>query len=389
MPPAILARSSGLVRHAGVDRRLTMRRGSFVISLAVLLGAAIAEAQTPPTTPPPPIPPTQPANGQPVNGQPANTPPGYTGPAPKKVEMPPPPPATVVAASVNGQPIPEIAVYRAFLHDPAQYNAENRKEMINHLVENMLVDQYLFQLKIEATPKEVDERYSQIDAEAKKNKQELKQMLGKMFLTEDDLRRELVGSVRWEKFLAQQATEKVLKELFDKNPAMFNGSQVSARHILLANKGPESIKEAVFLKTSIEKTVDGEVAKLPAATTPIAREQERAAILLKTFASQASEKSTCPSKLKGGELGYFPRVGAMVEPFARAAFALKPYQISEPIETQFGVHLILAVDIRPGREVKFDQARPFVQEVYGERLREAIINAYRPRSKIEVNELAK
>jgi parvulin-like peptidyl-prolyl isomerase len=345
-----------------------------------LLGAAIAEAQTPPTTPPPPIPPTQPT---------PPTQPGYAAPVPKKIEMPPPPTATAVAATVNGQSIPEIAVYRAFLHDPAQYNAENRKEMINHLVENMLVDQYLFQLKIEATPKEVDERYAQIDAEAKKNKQELKQMLGKMFLTEDDLRRELVGSVRWEKFLTQQATEKVLKELFDKNPAMFNGSQVSARHILLPNKGPESIKEAVVLKTSIEKTVDGEVAKLPPTTTPIAREQERAAILVKTFAAQASEKSTCPSKLKGGELGYFARVGAMVEPFARAAFALKPYQISEPVETQFGVHLILAVDIRPGREVKFEQARQFVQEVYGERLREAIINAYRPRSKIEVNEPAK
>src|SRR5262249_15307547 len=135
-----------LVWHAGVDRRLTMRRGSLVISFVMLIGAAAAHAQTPPPTPPP-IPPAPPAQA----GQPP-----YTPPQPKKVEMPPPPPATAVAATVNGQPIAEIAVYRAFLHDPAQYNAENRKEMINHLVENTLVDQYLFQLKIEATPKEVE-----------------------------------------------------------------------------------------------------------------------------------------------------------------------------------------------------------------------------------------
>jgi peptidyl-prolyl cis-trans isomerase C len=76
----------------------------------------------------------------------------------------------------------------------------------------------------------------------------------------------------------------------------------------------------------------------------------------------------------------------MVEPFARAAFALKPFQMSEPVTTEFGVHLILAVDLKPGKEVKFEEVRPYVQEVYGERLREAVLTSYKPRSKIEIRE---
>ena len=76
----------------------------------------------------------------------------------------------------------------------------------------------------------------------------------------------------------------------------------------------------------------------------------------------------------------------MVEPFARTAFALKPMQISDPVATEFGTHLILAIDVIPGREVKFDDAKLLVKRVYIEQLREAIVQAYRPRSKIEVNE---
>jgi hypothetical protein len=289
-----------------------------------------------------------------------------------------------VAATVNSQPIPRLALYRAFVHAPAKYTDENKKDMLNFLIDNVLVDQYLYQLKIDAPAKLVDERYAQIEVEAKKSQTSLKEMLAKMFLSEDDLRRELIGSVRWDTFLAKQSNDAVLRDLFDKNQAMFNGSLVSAHHILQP-AGPESVKQAMALKLGIEKAVADSVAKMPAGTPPLQREQTRAAILLKTFEAQAMERSTCPSKAKGGDLGEFPRIGAMVEPFAKTAFELQPFQISNPVETQFGVHLILVTQVKPGRPITYDQAKPFVQEIYGERLRDAIVSKYRPISKIVVN----
>ena len=90
-------------------------------------------------------------------------------------------------------------------------------------------------------------------------------------------------------------------------------SEVRASHILVSTE-----EEAKNLKEGIEK---GTI----------------------TFEDAASEFSQCPSGMNGGDLGYFGR-GMMVSEFEDASFKGEIGKVTEPIQTQFGWHLIKVVD---------------------------------------------
>ncbi len=58
-----------------------------------------------------------------------------------------------------------------------------------------------------------------------------------------------------------------------------------------------------------------------------------------TFEEAAKNNSKCPSKAEGGDLGWFQE-GMMVKPFEEACLQMNEGQLSDPVQTQFGYHLI-------------------------------------------------
>jgi peptidyl-prolyl cis-trans isomerase C len=121
-------------------------------------------------------------------------------------------------------------------------------------------------------------------------------------------------------------TEEEAKAYYDANPNQFvSEKQVKAKHILV-----ETEEQG---KKILEEIAAG-----------------------KSFEDAAKEYSTCPSKEKGGDLGYFGK-GQMVPEFEKAAFEGTVGEVAGPIQTQFGYHLILVEDIKEEQAVSFEDIR--------------------------------
>ncbi len=330
-----------------------------------------------------------------ASAQPA--PPPVPPPTTKPTPTTPARPANAVAATVNGQPIYEGAVQRGLDRVPAERQADARPELVNYLIDNAILDQYLMQFQIKVEKADVDKKIDEVKVEVKKTQnKEFDKFLADMKLTEAELREHVLADLRWEKFATGQATEKALLDLFTGNKDIFDGSRVRARHILLtppegdAKAGEAAVAQLKAIRQQIDTAVAAGLAKLPADAAADVKERERVRLTDEAFVAKAKELSACPSgKAAGGDINWFNRVGDMVEPFSRAAFALKPYQMTDVVKSQFGYHLILVTDRKAGREVKYEEVKDAVKEVYYDKLREAILGQQRPKTKIEITPPAK
>ena len=89
------------------------------------------------------------------------------------------------------------------------------------------------------------------------------------------------------------------------------------------------------------------------------------------FGELAAEKSTGPSGPNGGDLGWFG-AGVMVEPFFQAVAALEPGEISDPVQTQFGWHIIKLNETRVKDTPELEEVRADIEE----QLRQAAFDAH-------------
>lgn len=88
------------------------------------------------------------------------------------------------------------------------------------------------------------------------------------------------------------------------------------------------------------------------------------------FAALARQYSDDSSKDAGGDLGWIAKNGQMVKPFEDAVFATAVGQIAGPIKTDFGWHIIQVRELKAGREMPFEVARPELERMVAEAERE-------------------
>ena len=169
----------------------------------------------------------------------------------------------------------------------------------------------------------------------------------------------------------------------------------------LAFERNKVLMEALLQKTgqaaqtdaALHKVYDDAVKKMPseeevhARHILVATEQEADAIEAELkkgadFATLAKAKSKDPGAANGGDLGWFTK-DQMIPEFADAAFKLGKGQISDPVHTKFGWHIIQVLDKRMKPTPTFDQVKPQLENFVAHQAQEELVDNLRKAAKIE------
>ena len=249
---------------------------------------------------------------------------------------------------------------------PAAELNQIKLRVLQLMINRILLNQHLDQLKIKADERLVADHVKQIRERLAAQGQTLDGFLTKLGVSEEQMRADIRNDYRWIMYVESQAKESVLRKYYQENVEAFDGSQVRVRHILI--KAPEgSSKEQKELARRRASDLRARIAKGEA------------------FDALAQQYSDCPSREKGGELPMFPRKGVMSEPFAKAAFALKDSELSQVVETEFGCHLIYPIEKKPGpKPMTFEECVDDVKSYYAEDLRKAEVARMRDKATIKI-----
>ncbi|MEX0711272.1 MAG: peptidylprolyl isomerase [Pirellulales bacterium] len=274
--------------------------------------------------------------------------------------QPAPPTKTGAAARLEAEPIVAGEVYQV-LAEALRGRAVNSDDpaVVAHALEQVinrrLVAAHLVETGYGAGPEEVDALWAELLERLAAGDVTVEAFLKERGTSESALRRQLAWNVAWHRYLEGQLTDEALQRHFDAHRRHFDGTELRVSHILL------KVEESAGKSSGKDRSA-------------VVREAEqlRGDILAGklTFAEAAERHSAGPSRRQGGDLGFIPRRARMVEAFSRAAFALEKGEISPPVTTQFGIHLIQCTDVKPGtltwQDVRGDLAAAVARELFAD-----------------------
>jgi peptidyl-prolyl cis-trans isomerase C len=288
-----------------------------------------------------------------------------------------------IVARVNGEPIRKTDFEKALMNVEANAGGPVPPDQRDRVYRGVLDQMIGFRLLIQETKSrkmvvpdgELDKRVEQIRSRFP-TEEAFKQALQEQNVTVEDLRTDALNDLLVGNMLQAEVAPKVsvtpeqVNDFYQKNPAQFQQPErVRASHILVGF--PQNADEAAKKEA---RTKAGELLKEIKAG--------------KDFGELAKQHSTDPGSGKnGGDLGFFQK-GQMVPPFEQAAFALKPGETSDLVESQFGVHIIRMVERQPGRVVPLDEVRPKIQQYLEGQGRQqqtqAFVETLKAKGKIEI-----
>jgi parvulin-like peptidyl-prolyl isomerase len=272
-----------------------------------------------------------------------------------------------VAATVNGEPIYAAEVEKPFeaMQKAGRLGKEDprwvKARMLSQLVDRRIAKQSLLSDKSLYTDEEVDAQLKQLGESAEKQGATLEKLAAAQGVSLDSVRQDVAMRVALQRYVQKQLRT-VLPQFAREHQREFDGTEIRASHIMLRPGGyTESLESLVSRASTIrEEITSGKI----------------------DFEAAAKKYSNAPSRERGGDIGFVTRRGEMAEPFAAALFQLKTGEVSPPVATPLGVHLIKAGEIKPGTKDIKDSMQQ-IQQMAAEDIFKRLIRDQRALAKIE------
>jgi len=286
-----------------------------------------------------------------------------------------------VLARVNGESITKAEFQQqisqmemaAGQQVPKEQRDEIYRKALDQLINVRVLKLEANTRNLAADDKAVEEQMQKIRSQFP-SEEEYTKALSARGMTPEKLRSIMVDESRINKMMevesagATAVTDAEIRDFFEKNPDKFKQPEgVRASHVLIrVQAGDEAAQK-----------------KALAAIQNVLR-QARAG---KDFGDLARKYSADSSAQRGGDLGFFTK-DRMVPEFSNVAFALKPGQISDIVQTSFGYHVIKVVERRPTINLPLEQVTGQVREFLTQQRKrekaEAFVKVLRSKSRIEV-----
>jgi len=226
-----------------------------------------------------------------------------------------------------------------------------RRQALNTLIEEKLIDYEIKKVGMKVTPREVEAVIEDIKRQNKATQEDLERALGKEGITFEQYKTQVekrllrTKLVQWSVKVEPKASEKQLRDFYEQNAGRYRTPETfRPAHILFAipkEAPPEKVQE---VRKKCQEVLDR-----------IRKGED--------FGEMALLYSQDPSAKDRGDLGYFKK-GELLPAFEKELDRLRVGEVGGILRTEFGFHLIKLLDRRGGTPMPFEEVKARIQEDY-------------------------
>ena len=232
-----------------------------------------------------------------------------------------------------------------------------RRELLAKTIDRYLALEYLHRIQVAASKDDLKLGIIRLEKRLKLKQQTLADYLKQQQLTRQELEHQLDWQITWNRYLNSLLVEANYQSVFNRNPAFFDGTQIKVSQILLKPEDDSPTQKEQTLKQAQKITQQIQAGEL-------------------TFPAAAKKHSISPSGKNGGLVGWIEYQGSMPPDFNQIAFQLKLNEISQPLVSEFGIHIIRCDEIKQGTK-SWQQARPQLRDAMIQKLFAFLVSTQR------------